>query len=110
MAFDFRADSRLVPLLAAVPGLACASLVFFRHIRGASTSAGWLPRSELIQVALLTAAIAAIHLVGFFVAVGAYVLILLATRTSLRLALLPYTAAIVFGVWGISRGLRIPLP
>lgn len=110
MSFGFRADSRLVPLLAAIPGLACALMLLVRHLRGKAARAAWPPLGELVQIGLLAAAVAAIHVVGFFAAVAGYVLVVLATRTSLRLMLLPYAALIVAAAWGVARGLKIPLP
>ena len=108
--FDFRFDSRLVPLLAAVPGLICAALLLVQRLRHRAEPVGWPPRGELIQLGLMIAAVAVIPFVGFFAAVGAYVLVVLATRTSLRIGLVPYAAAIVAIAWGLAKLIRIPLP
>ena len=110
MSFNFRFDSRLVPLLAAVPGLLCAGLLVLQHLRDRIEPVAWPPRGELIQIATLIAAVAAIPYAGFFGAIAGYVLVVLATRTSLRLMLVPYAAAIVLSAWGLSRLLNIPLP
>jgi hypothetical protein len=110
MSFNFRFDSRLVPLLAAVPGLLCAGLLVLQHLRDRIERVAWPPRGELIQIATLVAAVAAIPYAGFFGAIAGYVLVVLATRTSLRLMLLPYAAAIVLSAWGLARLLNIPLP
>lgn len=110
LAFEFQTDSRLVPLLAAVPGLLCACVMLVRHVRGRAEPISWPPRGELLQIGLLAAAVAAIHFVGFFIAIGIYVLVVLSTRTSLRFMLLPYAAAIVAAAWGIARLINIPLP
>jgi TctA family transporter len=110
MSFNFRFDSRLVPLLAAVPGLLCAGLLVLQHLRDRIEPIAWPPRGELIQIATLIAAVAAIPYAGFFGAIAGYVLVVLATRTSLRLMLVPYAATIVLSAWGLSRLLNIPLP
>ena len=54
--------------------------------------------------------VVAISYAGFFVAIAGYIFFVLATRTSLRLMLVPYGAAIVAAAWGLSRVLNIPLP
>jgi putative tricarboxylic transport membrane protein len=110
MSLEFRFDSRLVPLLAAVPGLLCALLLLYRHLRDQIEPVAWPPRGELIQIAALFAAVVAISYAGFFVAIAGYIFFVLATRTSLRLMLVPYGAAIVAAAWGLSRVLNIPLP
>jgi hypothetical protein len=108
--FDYREDSRLVPLLAAVPGLLCALLLLATYARGRAQLTAWPPRGDLLQIALFLALIAAIPLIGFYVAIASYVLVLLALRTSLRLMLLPYAAAIVAAAYGLARLLNMPLP
>lgn len=110
MSFNFRLDSRLVPLLAAIPGLLSAFLLLLRHLFHRTEPIAWPPRGELVQIGLLIAAVAAIHLAGFFIAIGAYVLVVLATRTSLRIGILPYAMLIVAFAWGVSRLVNIPLP
>jgi putative tricarboxylic transport membrane protein len=110
MSFSFRFDSRLVPLLAAVPGLLCAGLLVVQHLRDRIEPVAWPPPGELMQIGILIAAVAAVSYVGFFGAIAGYVLVVLATRTSLRLMLAPYAAAIVFSAWGLSKLLNIPLP
>jgi hypothetical protein len=96
--FDYREDSRLVPLLAAVPGLICAIILLVPHLR------------NRMLIGLFIATIAAIPLVGFYPAVAAFVLVLLAPRTSLRWMLVPYTAALIAATWGLSKILNLSLP
>ena len=110
VSFDYREDSRLVPLLAAVPGLACALVLLAAYLRGRATHFAWPPRGDLVQIGLFLALIAAIPVVGFFPAIASYVLVLLATRTSLRLMMLPYAAAIVAAAFGLARVLNMALP
>jgi len=110
MALDFQPDSRLVPLLATIPGFLCAGVLLVFHMRGLAEPTNWPPRGELLQIGLLIAAVVGIHFAGFLTAVGAYVLVVLATCTSLRLALLPYAASIMAVAWGIARLINIPLP
>ena len=110
LSFDFDVDSRLVPLLAAVPGLAAALFILVSHLRGRTPAIAWPSRSEAVQIGLFAAAIAAIPLIGFLAAVAAYLVVLLWTRTSLRLLLIPYAAAIVLGAYGLSRVINLSLP
>lgn len=110
LSFNFDADSRLVPLLAAVPGLAAALFVLVSHFRGTPPAAAWPPQKEMLQIGMFGAAIVAIPFAGFLVAVSAYLIVLLWTRTSLRLLLIPYSAAIVLSALGLSRVLNLPLP
>lgn len=110
LSFDFDADSRLVPLLAAVPGLTAALFILGSHLRGRTPAIAWPSRSEAVQIGLFAAAIAAIPLIGFLTAVAAYLAVLLWTRTSLRLLLIPYAAAIVLGAYGLSRVINLSLP
>jgi hypothetical protein len=110
LSFDFDADSRLVPLLAAVPGLAAALIILGSHLRGRTQAIAWPSRSEAVQIGLFAAAIAAIPFIGFLAAVAAYLGVLLWTRTSLRLLLIPYAAAIVLSAYGLTRVLNLSLP
>ena len=110
LSFNFDADSRLVPLLAAVPGLAAALFVLVSHLRGRTPALAWPAQNEAVQIGLFGAAIAAIPLIGFLPAVSAYLVVLLWTRTRLRFLLLPYAAAIVLSAWGLSRVLNLALP
>ncbi|MGH7349330.1 MAG: hypothetical protein ACREI6_04890, partial [Candidatus Rokuibacteriota bacterium] len=108
--FDFAPDSRLVPLLAAIPGLVAALALAAAHLRGRTAASRWPPRSEVVQLALLGAGLAAIPFAGFLPALGVYLLVMLRTRTSLRLLLAPYAAAIMAAVYGLSKAFNIPLP
>jgi MFS family permease len=108
--FGFREDSRLVPLLAAVPGLICALVLLVPHLRNRAPLLAWAPRGEWLLMGLFVAMIAAIPFVGFYAAVTAFMLILLATRTSLRWMLVPYVAALLAATWALSRILNLPLP
>jgi hypothetical protein len=106
----FAPDSRLVPLLAAVPGLAAALALVAARLRGRQAAGRWPPRSEVVQLALLGAGIAAIPLAGFLPALAVYLLAMLRTRTRLRLALVPYAGAITAAAWGLSKAFNLPLP
>jgi putative tricarboxylic transport membrane protein len=110
LSFDFDADSRLVPLLAALPGLAAALFVLVSHLRGRTPALAWPPQSEAVQIGLFAAAIAAIPFAGFLAAVSAYLVVLLWTRTNLRLLLIPYAGAIVLCAYSLSRLLNLSLP
>ena len=99
-----------MPLLAAVPGLAAALFVLSSHLRRRTPAIAWPSRSEAVQIGLFAAAITAIPLIGFLTAVAAYLVVLLWTRTSLRLLLIPYAAAIVLGAYGLSRVINLSLP
>jgi hypothetical protein len=59
---------------------------------------------------LFGAAITAIPLIGFLAAVSTYLVVLLQTRTRLRLLLIPYAAAIVLSAYGLTRVLNSSLP
>jgi putative tricarboxylic transport membrane protein len=108
--FRFREDSRLVPLLAAVPGLICALVLLIPHVRSRAPLIAWPPRGEWMLIGLFMAMIFAIPLVGFYPAITAFMVILLKTRTSLRWMLLPYVAALVAATWGLSKVLNLVLP
>jgi hypothetical protein len=108
--FDFAPDSRLVPLLAAIPGLAAALALTAAGLRGRRAVGGWPPRSEIVQLALLGAGIAAIPLAGFLPALFVYLLAMLRTRTRLRLALVPHAGAITAAAYGLSKAFNLPLP
>jgi hypothetical protein len=110
IAFEFEADSRLVPLLAAIPGIVAAMALVATHLRGRAAVVEWPVRNEVAQIGLLAACIAAIPFAGFYVAIAAYVLALLWLRTSLRLLLVPYAAAIVAGAYGLAHIVNLQLP
>jgi hypothetical protein len=59
---------------------------------------------------LLGAGLAAIPFAGFFPALGAYLIAMLWSRSKLRLLIVPYAAAILLAVYGLSKGFRISLP
>jgi TctA family transporter len=110
LSFNFAPDGRLVPLLAAVPGLAVSLAVTVAHLRGGASTVESPPLGEALHIGLLAAAILAIPYAGFLLAVAAYLLVLLWIRTNLRLLLVPYAAAIVLGAWGIAYLLNMPIP
>lgn len=109
-AFEFAPDSRLVPLLAAIPGIAATLVVLLQYLRARRAEPGWPPLKEVQQIVLLAACILAIPFTGFFPALGIYLLVLLWTCTSLRFWSLPYAAAVTAAVYGLSRAFNIPLP
>lgn len=108
--FAFAPDSRLVPLLAAIPGLGAALALTAAHLRGRTKARPWPPRREGIQLVLLGASIAAIPVAGFLPALGVYLLAMLRTRTRLRWLLVPYAAAITAAAYGLSKAFNIRLP
>jgi TctA family transporter len=110
LSFNFDADSRLVPLLAAIPGLAAALFVLVTQLRARAPALAWPPQNEALQIGLFGAAIAAVPLIGFLAAVSAYLVVLLWTCTKLRLLLIPYAGAIVLCAYGLSRVLNLQLP
>jgi putative tricarboxylic transport membrane protein len=110
MALGFAPDSRLVPLLAAVPGLGATLLVLLHYLRAQHPEPGWPPLAEVRQIVLLVACIAAIPFTGFIPALGIYLVILLWTCTRLRFWSLPYAVAVTAAAWGLSRAFNIPLP
>jgi hypothetical protein len=110
MAFVFAPDSRLVPLLAAIPGLGATSLVLLHYLRAQRPEPGWPPLAEIRQIVLLAVCIAAIPFAGFFPALGVYLILLLWICTRLRFWSLPYAAAVTAAAWGLSRAFNIPLP
>jgi TctA family transporter len=103
-------DSRLVPLLAAIPGVLAALALVAGHLRGRAAGVPWPPRSEVMQLALLGAGLAAIPLTGLLPALGVYLLAMLGRRTRLRWLLVPYAAATTAAAWGLSKAFNIPLP
>ncbi|MGH7392413.1 MAG: tripartite tricarboxylate transporter permease [Candidatus Rokuibacteriota bacterium] len=107
---EFAPDSRLVPLLAAIPGLLAALALTTAHLRGRTVASPWPPHSEVLQLALLGAGLAAIPFTGFLPALGVYLLAMLRTRTNLRLLVAPYAAAITAAAYGLSKAFNIPLP
>lgn len=110
MAFEFAPDSRLVPLLAAIPGLGATLFVLRHYLRAQGPELGWPPLAEIRQIVLLAACIAAIPFTGFIPALGIYLVVLLWTCTRLRFWSLPYAAAVTAAAWGLSRAFNIPLP
>ncbi|HEX5779677.1 MAG TPA: tripartite tricarboxylate transporter permease [Xanthobacteraceae bacterium] len=110
MSFDLAFDSRLVPLLAAVPGLIAALAVATSRLRGDTAPVAWPPRREATQLALLGCGIAAIPLTGFLPALGGYLTVMLWTCSTLRFLIVPYVAVIVAAAYGLSRAFNIPVP
>jgi putative tricarboxylic transport membrane protein len=110
LSLSFAFDSRLVPMLAAIPGLIAALAVTAARLRGDTPSVGWPPRKEAAQIALLGAGVAAIPFAGFLPALGAYLSVMLWTCSKLRVLLVPYVVAILAAVYGMSRAFNIPLP
>jgi hypothetical protein len=102
-------DSRLVPMLAAIPGLIAAVALIAMRLRGAG-AVPWPSREEAKQLALLGAGIAAMPLAGFLPAIGAYLAVMLWTRSRMWLLILPYVAAIVAAAYGLSKAFNIHLP
>jgi hypothetical protein len=109
VSLDLAFDSRLVPMLAAIPGLIAAVALVAMRLRGAG-AVPWPSREEAKQIALLGAGIAAMPLAGFLPAVGAYLSVMLWTRSRMRLLILPYVAAIVASAYGLSKAFNIHLP
>jgi hypothetical protein len=110
MAFEFAADGRLVPLLAAVPGFFAALGLTVMSLRGRIAAVSWPPKNEIVQIALLAAMIVAIPFAGFMASVTVYLLILLRLCTALRWLLLPYVAIIMAAAYGISWLFNMHLP
>jgi TctA family transporter len=107
---DLAFDSRLVPMLAAVPGLIAALALVVARIRGDTPSAAWPPRRETAQLALFGGAVTAIPLAGFLPALGIYLIVMLWTCSTLRFLIVPYVAAILAAAYGLSRAFNIPVP
>ena len=103
-------DSLLVPMLAAIPGLIAAVALIAMRLRKSVAAATWPKQEEAKQIGLLGAALAAIPFAGFFPALGAYLVAMLWSRSNLRLLIVPYAAAILLAVFGLSKGFRISLP
>jgi hypothetical protein len=59
---------------------------------------------------LLGLGIAGIPVAGFFPALGAYLTIMLWSRSRLRLLIVPYVGAILLAVYGLSRAFNLHLP
>lgn len=110
LSFDFAFDSRLVPTLAIVPGVAAATAVIVARLRGDSAAVDWPPRREASQLVLLGAGIAAIPFAGFLPALGGYLAAMLWTCSALRWLIVPYVAAILAAAYGLSRAFNIPVP
>ncbi|HEY7457604.1 MAG TPA: tripartite tricarboxylate transporter permease [Xanthobacteraceae bacterium] len=102
-------DSLLVPMLAAIPGLVAALALVFVRRRG-TTAVPWPPTQEAGQLGLLGLGIAGIPVAGFFPALGAYLTIMLWSRSRLRLLIVPYVGAILLAVYGLSRAFNLHLP
>ncbi len=109
-AMSFAPDSRLVPLLAAIPGLLVTAVVLVQYLRGNLPAVAWPPFAEVRQMLLLAAAIITIPFTGFFPALAVYLTVLLWTCTALRFWSVPYAALVTAAVYGLSRAFNIPLP
>lgn len=109
-AMGFRADSRLGPLLAAIPGLLSVLAILIMRLTGSSPSSAWPSFGETTQIALLGAAILMIPLIGFLPAIGIYALLMLLLSTSLRIGAVPYAAVVVLLGYLMARVLGIQLP
>jgi hypothetical protein len=110
LSFDLAFDSRLVPLLAAMPGLLAALALVAGRLRGDVPAVAWPPQREAQQLVLLGAGIAAIPLAGFLPALGGYLVAMLWTCSTLRFLIVPYVAAILAAAYGLSRAFNIPVP
>lgn len=110
LSFDLAFDSRLVPTLAIVPGVAAATAVIVARLRGDSAAVDWPPRREASQLLLLGAGITAIPLAGFLPALGGYLAAMLWTCSTLRWLIVPYVAAILAAAYGLSHAFNIPVP
>jgi hypothetical protein len=108
-AFGFRADSRLGPLLAAIPGLLAAAFVLGRRLTGTGALAAWPCRAEALHFLLLAAAIAGIRYVGFLPSIAAYLTVMLLVSTHLRLMAVVYAAGLVALAYGLMQLLDIRL-
>jgi putative tricarboxylic transport membrane protein len=108
-AFGFRADSRLGPLLAAVPGLIAAVTVLARRLTGAGARAAWPGQAEALHFLLLAAAIVGIRFIGFLPSIAVYLTVLLLLTTHLRLTALAYAAGLVALAYGLMQLLDIRL-
>jgi putative tricarboxylic transport membrane protein len=110
MSLKLAFDSLLVPMLAAIPGLLAAVALIALRLRGSVAATLWPKYEETKQIGLLGAGLAAIPFAGFFPALGAYLVAMLWSRSNLRLLIVPYAAAIMLAVYGLSKGFRIALP
>jgi putative tricarboxylic transport membrane protein len=102
-------DSLFVPMLAAIPGLVAALALLLMRLRGRMPAVPWPPREDAKQLGLLGASIAAIPIAGFFPALGTYLVVMLWSRSRLRLLILPYAAVIVAIVYGLSKAFNLRL-
>jgi putative tricarboxylic transport membrane protein len=102
-------DSLFVPMLAAIPGLVAALALLLMRLRGRMPAVPWPPREDAKQLGLLGASIAAIPIAGFFPALATYLVVMLWSRSSLRLLILPYAAVIVAIVYGLSKAFNLRL-
>jgi TctA family transporter len=110
MSLELAFDSLLVPMLAAIPGLLAALALIGMRLSGRISSVPWPPPQEAKQIGLLGAGLAAIPIAGFFPALGAYLVAMLWSRSTLRLLIVPYAAAILFAVYVLAKLFRMPLP
>lgn len=113
-AMGFRADSRLVPLLAAIPGLVFCLAALIGWLRQPAPDIEQadkvVARNALLQLAFLAVAVALIPLVGFLAAIGSYMAVMLVTTTSLRWLVLPYAAGVCALGWGLAKIINLRLP
>jgi hypothetical protein len=110
ISFGYAFDSRLVPMLAAIPGTVAALALVGARLSGSAPAVEWPPRKEAAQLALFGAGLSAIPFAGFLPALGVYLSVMLWTCSSLRVLIVPYVAAIVAAVYSLSRAFNIPLP
>lgn len=109
VAFEFRPDSRLGPMLAAIPGLVASLAVLGRRLAGGGSWGRWPNRSECVHFLLLVVTVAAIGYVGFLPAIAVYLTILLMISTRLRIGAVAYAAGLVGLAYGIIQLLDIRL-
>ncbi len=110
LALGFAPDSRLVPLLAAIPGVAVTLSVLVQYLRGKLPAISWPPFAEVRQMLFLVIAVSTIPFTGFVAALGIYLVVLLWTCTNLRYWSLPYAAAVTAATYGLSWAFNIRLP
>jgi putative tricarboxylic transport membrane protein len=108
-AMGFRFDSRLVPMLAGIPGLVAALVVLARRARGTGEWSAWPRSMDAVHFLLLAAAIVSLRIIGFLPAMGVYLLVLLLVSTRLRIGALMYTALLLPLAYGVMLLLRLRL-
>jgi putative tricarboxylic transport membrane protein len=108
-AMGFRFDSRLVPMLAGIPGLVAALVVLARRARGTGEWSAWPRSMDAVHFLLLAAAIVSLRIIGFLPAMGVYLLVLLLVSTRLRIGALLYTALLLPLAYGVMLLLRLRL-